>query len=218
MVTTDKGQVLGETRENGTVQFRSIPFAAAPVGEWRYQPPQPKAAWQDVLDARAPVTRCMQQYPWIWPDWPGDQSEDCLWLSVTTPALDQQKRPVIAWVHGGGLFFGGGGEGTYDGANLAKRGDVVVINLQYRLASYGWLDLSEFGEDKGAPTHAEQDLIAGLQWIKNNIAQFGGDPDNVTIMGESGGSMAVASLLRREAADDLYHKVILQSAVFFRVN
>lgn len=213
VVSTDKGKVQGAKNDNGTAVFSSIPFAEPPVGNLRYAPPKPRRAWQGVLDARLPITRCMQEVQLFWPSWPGDRSEDCLWLSVTTPGLDGSLRPVVVWVHGGGLVFGGAGERIYDGAILSKRGDLVLVNLQYRLGTFGWLDVAEVGGYQGSATNGEADIIEGLRWVRSNIARFGGDPDNVTIMGESGGSMAVASLLRRPVANELFHKAILQSAV-----
>ncbi len=123
---TGAGRIAGSRHPAGPVQFRSIPFAKAPVGDLRWAAPRPAESWSGALDARRPAPRCLQPMSFAG-KWPGGQSEDCLWLSVWTPAVDDDARPVVVWVHGGGLWFGGAGETVYDGGFIAARGDVVVI-------------------------------------------------------------------------------------------
>lgn len=148
--------------------------------------------------------------------WEGDQSEDCLLLSVTTPAVDDARRPVIVWIHGGGLFMHSADYPLYDGATFAERGDVLFVNIQYRLGTLGWLDVSHLGGDevKDSAINGLLDQVAALDWVSRNIANFGGDPDNVTIMGESAGGYAVSLLVQLPEAAPFFHKAIIQSGVF----
>ncbi len=174
---TGAGRVAGSRHPAGPVQFRSIPFAKAPVGDLRWAAPRPAESWSGALDARRPAPRCLQPMSFAG-KWPGGQSEDCLWLSVWTPAVDGEARPVVVWVHGGGLWFGGAGETVYDGGFIAARGDVVVVNVQYRLGIFGWLDLSHLGGPEVAHSgvNGELDVLLALHWVQDNIAGFGGDP------------------------------------------
>ncbi|MEM7017095.1 MAG: carboxylesterase family protein [Pseudomonadota bacterium] len=213
---TDTGKVLGFQHEKGVLQFASIPFAAPPVGQLRFQPPTPRQPWTGVLDAREMGPSCIQEVSFFDTASQREQSEDCLWLTLNTPNLDTKKRPVIVWIHGGGLYAGGNGDPTYDGAIFSSRGDIVFVNLQYRLGVLGWLDVSHLGGDdaKDSSLAGQQDVLAGLAWVQRNIANFGGDPDNITIMGESAGAYLVASLLWLPEAQPLFHKAILQSGVY----
>ena len=213
---TNDGKLHGVRRENGVVQFRGIPFAMPPVGELRYAPPQPAGHWEGILQATKPAPRCPQiDNAFIGPAEEG-MAEDCLWLNVTTPALDDAQRPVMVWIHGGGLHSGSAGEATYDGSILARRGDVVVVNLQYRLGVWGYMDLSHLGEPDLAMSgvFGQRDQLLGLKWVHDNIAAFGGDPGNVTVFGESAGSYSVASLTRLPEAQSYFQKTILMSGVF----
>jgi para-nitrobenzyl esterase len=144
----------------------------------------------------------------------GEQSEDCLSLNIWTPDVAGEKRPVMVWIHGGAYVFGAGSQGIYGGRNLALRGNVVVVTLNYRLGAFGFLNLSDATDGKapGTGTEGLADNIAALKWIKTNIAQFGGDPDDVTVFGESAGGMSVACLLAMPEAQGLFRKAILQSA------
>ncbi len=212
---TDTGKVLGYRHPKGVLRYSSIPFAAPPVGKQRFQPPQPISPWSGVLDTRKPGPSCIQRVTKDNEASLHTQSEDCLSLTVTTPNLDNAKRPVIVWLHGGGLTAGGNHHSTYDGANFSARGDVVFVNVQYRLGILGWLDVSSLGEDdvQQSSQTGQLDVIAGLDWVQRNITQFGGDPNNVTLMGESAGSHLAVSLLLHAEAQSLFDKVILQSGV-----
>ncbi|MEM7533037.1 MAG: carboxylesterase family protein [Chloroflexota bacterium] len=213
---TTQGPVLGGRHPNGVIQFASIPFAQPPLEGLRYASPQPAEPWQGTLDATHVGPRCVQKDEFYMGTWAGGQSEDCLWLSISTPALDEQKRPVLVFIHGGGLHSGGAGEPKYNGAYLAARGDVVAVAIQYRLGVFGRLDVSHLGgEDvQDSAENSTLDQLLALQWIQDNIINFGGDPQNVTIYGESAGSYSVATLLQRAEAEPLFHKSILMSGVY----
>ena len=215
VTTTDKGQVAGYRHEQGFLRFSSIPFAAPPIGELRYRAPQPLEPWSGILDSREFAPSCIQAVSFFESTSILEQSEDCLWLTVSTPATDDKKRPVIVWIHGGGYTQGGARDPGYDGAGFVTSGDVVFVNVQYRLRSLGWMNFSQLEDgDKGSVLNATKDQMAALQWVQHNIANFGGDPANVTIMGESAGSGSVAALLHTPAAKPLYHKAILQSGIW----
>ena len=142
------------------------------------------------------------------------QNEDCLFLNVWTPALGGgARRPVMVWLHGGGFAYGSGAWPIYDSANLAKKGDVVVVTVNHRLNVFGYLYLGQLGNDAYAPSGnaGMLDLVAALQWVRDNVEAFGGDPGNVTIMGESGGGAKVSTLLAMPAAKGLFHRAVIQS-------
>lgn len=216
VVTTENGKVQGYQHDKGFIRFASIPFAAPPIDELRFQPPQAVEPWSGVLDSREAGPSCLQKTTLLSDD-PAlrYQSEDCLGLVLSTPKLDEKKRPVIVWVHGGGLTVGGANEATTDGANFTARGDVVFVSLQYRLGTLGWLDVAHLGgkEVEHSAFNGQLDVVAGLEWVHNNIERFGGDSNNVTVMGESAGAFLIASLLMRPEADEFYNKLILQSGV-----
>ena len=143
------------------------------------------------------------------------QDEDCLNLNIWTPACDAQKRPVLVWLHGGGFFAGSSIEQVaYEGGNMAREGDCVVVSLNHRLNILGYLDLSDFGEEYANSGNAGgDDIILALQWVRDNIAAFGGDPGCVTVFGQSGGGAKVTTLLQTPAADGLYHRAMIMSGV-----
>lgn len=228
VVDTAQGQVQGLV-DDGILEYLGIPYAAPPVADLRFRPPQPPKAWDGVLDATSLGAPCMQMYS---PSGPrttdftrqiqtiystaGDSkidNEDCLFLNVWTPAADEAKRPVMVWFHGGGYAYGSGGWPVYDGRNLAEKGDVVVVTVNHRLNVFGYLYLGDrFGDDYAASGNAGNlDLVASLEWVRDNIAAFGGDPGNVTIMGESGGGSKVSHLMATSAAEGLFHRAIVQS-------
>ena len=208
---TSAGKVEG-TEENGLRVFRGIPYAAPPVGDLRFRPPQPVEAWEGVRAATAfspiapQVSNPVLDDLLPPPDPPQPQSEDCLYLNVWTPGLDG-ARPVMVWIHGGAFTIGSGSEAYYDGANLASRGDVVIVTINYRLGAFGFVNLPALGETN----FGMRDQIAALRWVRENIANFGGDPGNVTIFGESAGGMSVGSLMASPEAAGLFHKAIPQS-------
>jgi para-nitrobenzyl esterase len=220
-IQTSGGVLRGVQRERHQV-FLGIPYAAPPVGELRFAAPRPAAAWAGVRDALgfgdvAPQQAARSDVQGVIAR--GKQSEDCLYLNVYTPAADGGKRPVMFWIHGGGFIVGSGSEAIYDGGPLAIRGDVVVVTINYRLGALGYLYLGGHGGAAlGAAANAGQlDQIAALRWVRDNIAAFGGDPQQVTIFGESAGSAAVCALLAMPAARGLFARAIGQSGTANRL-
>ena len=208
--------VLSGLEEDGLAVFRGIPYAAPPTGEGRWRPPAPVEPWAGVRDAHefgpiAPQLAAARGTA-VFGD-PTDHDEDCLTLNVWTPAADDGRRPVMVWLHGGG-FVGGSGAGVlYRGDGLARRGGVVVVTANYRLGVLGYLAHPSLRDaDTGAAGNwGLLDQIAMLEWVRDNIAAFGGDPENVTVFGESAGGMSVAVLLGTPRAAGLFHKAIVQS-------
>lgn len=215
-VETAAGRLVGGLND-GIYSFLGVPYAQAE----RFMPPQPVAAWEGDRPAVAYGNSCHI------PDMTsvaGDElfnphrympeSEDCLHINLWTPAInDGGGRPVMVWIHGGGFTNGSGIEQlSYDGHNLAKTGDVVVVTLNHRLNALGFLDLSAYGEEYANSGNASiADLVAALQWVQDNAAAFGGDPSNVTIFGQSGGGYKVRALMGAPAAEGLFHKAIVMS-------
>lgn len=211
-VETTNGNVAGLQRE-GHLAFYGIPYAADPSGVLRFRPPLPAASWTGARDATKPGFAAPQSGHAI----PGfaasdPQSEDCLNLNVFTPAADGNQRPVMFWIHGGGFTHGSGYEDLYNGRRLAVRGDVVVVTINYRLGALGYLYLGDHLPNAGVSANCGQlDQVAALEWVRDNIANFGGDPGNVTIFGESAGAAAVGTLLAMPAAKGLFQRAIMQS-------
>jgi para-nitrobenzyl esterase len=193
--------------------FLGIPFASPPVGERRFRAPEPPASWSGVRPATEYGNAARQtSHPIPGFAASGPQDEDCLYLNVYTPAADGKKRPVLFWIHGGGYTHGTASEPLYDGGPLATRGDVVVVGINYRLGAFGFLHLGDHLPGHGLTANCGQlDMIAALQWTRDNITSFGGDPGNVTIFGESAGAAAVGTLLAMPGAKGLFHKAVLQS-------
>lgn len=227
VVETTAGRVQGLV-DDGIASFKGIPYGAPPAAQRRFLPPQPPQPWDDVLVAADFGAPAMQLYDRPHTGEPLSMqlatvftmrsdmkvdNEDSLFLNVWTPATDDGKRPVMVWLHGGGYAYGSGAWPVYDGANLARKGDVVVITVNHRLNVFGYLYLAELlGEDYAQSGNAGMlDLVQALHWVRDNAAAFGGDPGNVTIMGESGGGSKVSHLLAMPAADGLFHKAIIQS-------
>ena len=208
---TTAGKIEG-TEEDGLCVFRGVPYAAPPIGELRFRPPQPPEPWDGVRATQtfspiAPqVSNPVLEDLLPTPDPPQPQSEDCLYLNVWTPGLSG-SRPVMVWIHGGAFTIGSGSEQYYDGANLTARGDVVIVTINYRLGAFGFVNLPALGETN----FGMRDQIAALKWVQDNIPNFGGDPGNVTIFGESAGGMSVGSLMASPEAAGLFHKAIPQS-------
>jgi para-nitrobenzyl esterase len=214
-VKVESGLVLGRI-EDGLAVYRGIPFAAAPIGDLRWRPPQPAPTWKGVRAASAYGRACMQSNPAI-ANLP-TPGEDCLYLNVWTPATDTNKRlPVMVWIHGGGFVAGTPAEQLYHGEWLAKKG-VVVVSVSYRLGVFGFLalpQLSAEGSQHVSGNYGLLDTIAGLEWVRRNIAAFGGDPGRVTIFGESAGAIAVSQLCASPLAKGLFHAAISESGGSF---
>ena len=218
VVQTATGKVAGYI-EQGIYTYKGIPYAKAE----RFMAPQPVDSWEGVRSSRAYGPTAPQEarkgwasdelgFSFAWND--GFPGEDCLRANVWTPGInDGKKRPVMVWLHGGGYATGSGQElPSYDGASLARKGDVVVVTVNHRLNVLGFLDLSSFGEKYAASGNAGLlDLVAALEWVRDNAAAFGGDASNVTIFGQSGGGGKVSTLLATPSAAGLFHRAIIQS-------
>jgi para-nitrobenzyl esterase len=209
VVETSNGKVRGYNRR-GIIKFKGIPYAAPPVGPLRFSPPVPLTPWTGVRDAL--------EYSPLAPQAPSNlelmfggqrvQSEaECLTLNIWTPGVDSSKRPVLFFIHGGAFVTGTGA--SLDGSRLALRGDVVVVSINYRLGVLGFLYLPD--ESEASSNVGLLDMASALSFVKENIARFGGDPDQVAIFGESAGGFAVAALLGMPSAKGLFHRAILQS-------
>jgi len=227
IAATTHGKVRGFVHRE-TFNFRGIPYGAPTSGASRFMAPAKPAPWTGVRSTLAWGFASPQIPPEHWDkdevafvyEWnPGAQGEDCLRLNVWTPGLDNRKRAVMVWLHGGGFATGSGNEmNVYDGENLARH-DVVVVSLNHRIGAVGFLDLSSIGGEKWATSGnvGLLDIIAALEWVRDNIANFGGDPANVTIFGQSGGGGKVTALMAMPGAKGLFHKAIVESGSMRRM-
>jgi para-nitrobenzyl esterase len=220
-VETAQGRVAG-TEVRGIRIFRGIPFASPPLGSRRFHAPEAPEPWTGTLEATKPGAVAHQaSLPLMSFMNAGGarQSEDCLHLNVWSPGLDGAKRPVLVWIHGGGFLIGAGSTRVYDGHSLAQRGDLVVVTFNYRLGAFGFMHLNGIGGDEfaGASNAGIRDQIAALEWVHENIERFGGNPDNVTVCGQSAGAMSIGALLGAPRARKLFHRGICQSGAAHNV-
>ena len=221
VANTNSGKVRGYV-QNGIFTYKGIPYAEAK----RFEAPQKPKAWQGVRSSLSygpvaplmdPTTSVMDESEFVFDHSWGYTSEDCMRVNVWSPNIsDGKKRPVMFWIHGGGFTAGSSQElPSYDGENLAKKGDVVVVSINHRLNMLGYLDLSAYGEKyKHSANLSILDMKAALEWVKENISNFGGDANNVTIFGQSGGGAKVNTLMAMPSAKGLFHKAINQSGSF----
>ncbi len=210
-VSLDTGQAEGRTLASGVRAWLGLPFAAPPVRDLRWKAPQPVAKWEGIYHADRSAPMCLQALRnRTMNHYFGNEatSEDCLYLNVWAPSSGS-KLPVIVWIYGGAFNVGSASMANYSGEGLAEKG-VVRVNLAYRVGPMGFLAHPELGKENGGHSgnYGLMDQVAGLAWIKRNIAAFGGDPDNVTIMGQSAGSMSVSFLQIDQKAKGLFHKIV----------
>ncbi|WP_443026004.1 carboxylesterase/lipase family protein [Sphingomonas sp. PB2P19] len=213
VVITDTGAVRGATAD-GVVAWKGIPFAAPPVGALRWRAPQPAARWDGMRDARAYGHDCMQlPFPSDAAPLGTPPAEDCLYINVWKP-VGARRLPVLVWIYGGGFVNGGSSPPTYAGTELAKQG-IMVVSFNYRLGRFGTFahpQLSAAREDAPpSPNFGYMDQVAALRWVHRNIAAFGGDPANVTIVGESAGGVSVHALVTAPIAQGLFTRAVVQS-------
>ncbi|MEI9917289.1 MAG: carboxylesterase family protein [Bacteroidota bacterium] len=221
VTNTNSGKVRGYIHNN-IYTYKGIPYAQAK----RFQAPEKPKAWDGVRSSMGygpvsplmtPTTSVNDETEFVFHHDFGYTNEDCLRLNVWTPGInDGKKRPVMFWIHGGGYTAGSSQElPSYDGEAIAKKGDVVLVSVNHRLNILGFLDLSEFGDKyKGGANASFLDLVVALQWVRDNISNFGGDPNNVTIFGQSGGGGKVSTLMSSPVAKGLFHKAIVQSGIW----
>ncbi len=208
LVQTATGAVRGVVADDHRL-FAGIPYAAPPVGPLRWQPPEPAPNWDGVRDATRFGPRCLQDVE-DGLETGRNTDEDCLSLNVWTPAADsQQQRPVMVWIHGGSFLNGSGG--IYDARRLVARGDIVVVTINYRLGALGFLAHPALGPPGQVGNYGLADQQAALKWVRDNIAQFGGDPGKVTVAGESAGGMSVCDHLVAPGSQGLFDAAIIQS-------
>ncbi|MGA3190271.1 MAG: carboxylesterase family protein [Bryobacteraceae bacterium] len=220
LVKIQDGSLEGTVNSDSSVRiFRGVPFAAPPVGNLRWQPPQSVQHWSGVRKADEFGGYCVQGkvFADILPR-SKEMSEDCLYLTVWAPTKPASRRlPVYVWFYGGGFAAGSGDEPRYDGESFAKRG-IVVVNVNYRLGIFGFFshpELTKESEHKASGNYGLLDQAAALQWVHQNIAAFGGDPNKVTIGGESAGSLSVSALMASPLSRDLFHQAVGESGAFF---
>lgn len=214
IAATSLGSLRGVCRD-GIAAFHGVPYAAPPIGERRLAPTMPVAGWAGLRDARqhGPIApQLPSRLRVAMGDYVRAQAEDCLTLTICTPAADGAARPVLVWLHGGAWISGAGSLDWYDGAHLARDGGIVFVGVNYRLGALGWLHRPGIVDVEPGTA----DMIAALTWVRDHIAAFGGDPGRVTVMGQSAGATSIGRLLMLPEARALFHRAILQSAGFGR--
>ncbi|WNH07636.1 carboxylesterase/lipase family protein [Thalassobellus suaedae] len=211
-----KGGSVQGLKENGLTVFKGIPFAKPPVGDLRWKAPAPVESWEGIKETKEFVPS-----PYQHGEPPAGKSEDCLYLNVWTPAQSpNEKLPVLVWIYGGGFSLGSAAEPVCTGEHLAQKG-VIVVSIAYRVGKLGFLahpELSAENPEKVSGNYGLLDQIAGLQWVQDNIAGFGGDPEKVTIFGESAGGISVSMLCASPLAKGLFRGAISQSGGSFSTN
>jgi len=226
VVETTAGKVRGYSAR-GILTFKGVPYAGNTAGANRFMPPAKLRPWTGVRSSmyygqvcpqgeRAGWQNDEESFMFEWDD--GQPGEDCLRVNVWTPGADNRKRPVMVWLHGGGFSAGSGQElKAYDGESIARRGDVVLVSLNHRLNVFGYLNLSKYGEEYASSANVGMlDLVAALEWVRDNVANFGGDPGNVMIFGQSGGGSKVSTLMAMPSAKGLFHKAAIESGSSLR--
>jgi para-nitrobenzyl esterase len=214
VVETTYGPVRGVDRGDVKV-WKGVRYAAPPVGDLRWRAPQPPERWTTVADASRFGFVCPQPtLPVVAVDLGAPEDEDCLYLNIWSSTVPGDKKPVMVWVHGGAYVLGSAGQPLYDGTVLASSGDVVIVTVNYRLGAFGFLDLSTFSAARRRydTNVGVRDVVFALQWVRDNIARFGGDPNRVTLFGESAGAGIVTTLLTSPAAEGLFTRAIAQSS------
>lgn len=222
VVDLPAGRLRGAA-EGGLLVFRGVPYAEPPVGDLRWKRARPHAGWSGIRDATADGPSAPQLYreggdPVLGGHGSPPFDEDCLTLNVWTPGADGARRPVLVWIHGGGFVSGSGSLPGYSGATFARDGDLVVVSINYRIGPLGYLCLGPEDGEQGEPgegvNHWLTDQLAALRWVRENIAALGGDPDSITVAGQSGGAVSTAALAGHPQAQGLIKRVILQSPPF----
>lgn len=214
VVETGYGKVKG-VQEGDITVWKGIRYAKPPIGELRFRSPQPPEPWDDVYDASQFGPAAYQMRSPLFETDSVQLSEDCLSLNIWTPGADDKRRPVMVYIHGGTFVTGSGRQRLFDGGSFAKAGDVVLVTINYRLGALGFLYLGEIAGSQYASSGncGLLDQVAALKWVRENISGFGGDPDRVTVFGESAGSISVSSLLCMPEAKGLFQQAILQSGL-----
>src|SRR5690625_46310 len=214
VVDTEYGQVIGR-RIDGVSVWKGIHYAKAPVGRLRFRPPQPPEPWAGIHDATMSGPVAIQPIKEIMTFLDNEHarmSEDCLNLNIWSPEAYEKRRPVMVWIHGGAFMRGSGSSGTYDGTSVSANGDVVVVTFNYRLGVMGFLHLDDINDEYTSSGNCGiLDQVAALKWVKENIDSFGGDPNRITVFGESAGAISIGTLLAIQIGRGLFNQAILQS-------